>query len=51
MQTLVQHITMLVALATVVISSKDWALNYAGIQSQNLGGKDRFEPTKEGYRE
>ena len=50
MQTLVQHITKLIAVATAVTSQKSWALNY-GIQSTDLGGMDRFEPTREGARD
>ncbi len=46
MQTLIQHITKLVASATALASEKSWTLNY-GIQMSDLGG-DRFEPMREG---
>lgn len=50
MQTLVQHITKLVATATAVTNVNWQALNYGQIKS-DLGGMDRFEPTREGYRD
>jgi hypothetical protein len=48
MQQLLQHITKLVAIATMVTGSKSWALNYDGIAQPRLVG-DRFEPTAEVY--
>lgn len=52
MQTLIQHITKLVAVATALTSVKNWqAVNYAGQITSDLGGMDRFEPTKEGARD
>jgi hypothetical protein len=36
--------------AAVMTSVKNWALNYGGQIESVLGG-DRFEPTKEGYRD
>jgi len=50
MQLFVQHITKLASLAASVMSNT-WALNYGGQISSVLGGKDRFEPTKEGARD
>jgi hypothetical protein len=51
MQTLIQHITKLAQAATAVTSQNTWqALNYVQIKS-DLGGMDRFEPTREGYRD
>lgn len=53
MQTLIQHITKLVAVATVLSSAPStWqAVNYGGQIKSRLFGMDRNEPTKEGARD
>jgi len=51
MQLYIQHIMKLATIAASMTSVKSWALNYGGQISSVLGGEDRFEPTKEGYRD
>jgi hypothetical protein len=44
MQTLIQHIMSTKPASGTVVAN--WTLNYSG--QPNLGGADRFEPSKEG---